>query len=209
MPRAVSLGVPEQKSSLGVVSEGPQEDIHADLRKAAIEVLASLRALEEVLRLDEGNSDNEVTLRTESPVESVGTASTAVDTSTTLTSQRPSSSARSTDRSESDDYYYEDEDEYNLNALAQTDVDDTHTQTWEERLVAEDRKYRDMAESDSTGSDRAHVEESVARWLKVVERIFHVSQSETIEVGPWASPEIWEGRTRGQCTFWRRSWIGH
>lgn len=196
MPRAVSLGVPERKSSLGVVSEGPQEDVHSDLRKAAIEVLASLRALEEQLRVADVVSD-EIMPRSASPVESVGTASTAVGTSATVTSQRPSSSTQTTVHSDPDDYYYEDEEEYNLNALAQADAENAHTQTWEERLVAEDRKYRNLDENEAGGETLSHVEDSVAKWLKVVERIFHVSQSETVEIGAWTMPEQWEERSKG------------
>lgn len=198
MPRAVSLGGPERKSSLGVVTEGPQEDIHSDLRKVAIEVLASLRALEERLRIHVDAAD-EIT-RTTSPIESVGTSSTVVDSSTTVTSQRPPSSSRSGNLSEGEDLYYEDEEEYNLNALAQADAENAHTQTWEERLVAEDRKYREMDEQDE--GSRAQVEDSLVKWLRVVERIFHVSADDMTEVGSWVHASDWDGRPMGRSFIW-------
>jgi hypothetical protein len=53
------------------MQEAPQDDIQADLRKAAIEVLACLRALEEILRYDEGY--DEASRLTDSPIESTGT----------------------------------------------------------------------------------------------------------------------------------------
>lgn len=203
MPRAVSLGVPERKSSLGMVMEGPQEDVHSDLRRAAIEVLASLRALEETLRVyhDTTEDDSDDMQRTTSPIESVGTSSTTVDASTTVTSQRPSSSSRSTNFSDGDEYYQEDEEEYNLNALAAADAENAHTQTWEERLVVEDRRYRDVSDTaDIDGAeDRiGHVEDSVKKWLRIVERMFHVSRDEPAEMGSWVKPDMWEGLARGE-----------
>ena len=212
MPRAVSLGVPERKSSLGMVMEGPQEDVHSDLRRAAIEVLASLRALEETLRVyhDSTEEDSDDMRRTTSPIESVGTSSTAaVDAATTVTSQRPSSSSRSTNFSEGDEYYYEDEEEYNLNALAAADAENTHTQTWEERLVVEDRRYRDLSDAaEMAGAEEriGYVEDSVKKWLRIVERLFHVSRDEPAEMGSWVKPDIWEGLPKGEHKGLARAW---
>lgn len=200
MPRAVSLGVPERKSSLGMVTEGPHEDVHSDLRRAAIEVLASLRALEEVLRVyrDPAGEEPDEMIRTVSPIESVGTSSTTLDASTTINSQRPSSSSRSTNFSEGDEYFYEDEEEYNLNALAAADAENAHTQTWEERLVVEDRRYRDLSNAGDAEGRIGHVEDSVKKWLRIVERIFHVSRDEPAEVGSWVKLDMWEGLPKGE-----------
>lgn len=201
MPRAVSARRPEKKSSLGIVTGGPQEDIHSDLRRAAIDVLASLRALEETLRIYHDTQGLETTTRTSSPIESVGTSSPAFDASTTVTSQRPSSSSRSTNFSDPDDYDYEDEEEYNLNAMAIADAESAHTQTWEERLVAEDRRYEDLEEAKASGDQLVQVKDSVKKWLRIVERIFHVSRDEPAELGTWVKQELWEGRPKGEHPF--------
>ena len=201
MPWAVSLGVPERKSSLGIVMEGPQEDVHSDLRRAAIEVLASLRALEEVLRVTHDTEDDgsDGVIRTSSPIDSVGTgtSSTTLDASTTITSQRPSSSSRSTNLSEGEEFY-EDEEEYNLNALAAADAENAHMQTWEERLVVEDRRYRALSETGDAQDRIGHVEDAVKKWLRIVERIFHVSRDEPAEIGSWVEPGMWDGLPRGE-----------
>jgi hypothetical protein len=194
MPRAVSLGVPSRVSSLGILEEGPQEDMQADLRKAAIEVLACLRALEERMRLDhdftgygQGSTD-----RTESPIESTGSASTNLNTDTDTTSLRPSSGAN--------DFhdYEDDEEEYNLNALALAEFENQqHTQTWEERIVADGREYKEMDTSDASQEWLNHLKDSVTRWINVVERIFRMPRDGATELESWAQPEMWHGRSRG------------
>jgi hypothetical protein len=196
MPRAVSLGVPERKSSLGILQEGPQPDIQADLRKAAIEVLACLRALEEVLRYDEGYEgiDNGRPSRlTDSPIESTGTGSTTLGTDTAQTSLRPPSTGP-----EYDDYG-DDEEEYNLNALALADAEnEQHTRTWEERIVAEGRRYSEIDTLDSSTERLSHLKDSLSRWIAVVERIFQVPKEGSNDVEEWAKPELWHERPSGE-----------
>jgi hypothetical protein len=195
IPRAVSLGVPERKSSLGVLPEGPQDDIHADLRRAAIEVLASLRALEEILRYDEeyeGDGEPRAGL-TESPIQSTGTGSTTLGTDTAQTSLRPPSAGP-----EYEDYG-DDEEEYNLNALALADAEnDQHTQTWEERIVAEDRRYSDMDTLNPSTERLSHLKDSLSRWIGVVERIFQSPREGANDVEDWAKSELWFEKPRGE-----------
>jgi hypothetical protein len=193
MPRAVSLGVQNRPSALGVLEEGPQEDMQANLRKAAIEVLACLRAMEEHMRLehlDSGFSQERETARTESPIESTGSASTTLDTNTASTSIRPSSEYQD---------YEDDEEEYNLNALALAEFEDQqHTQTWEERIVADGRQYKEIEALDQSPEWLNHLKDSLSRWINVVERIFRMPREGTMELESWAKPEMWQGRPRGE-----------
>jgi len=200
MPRAVSLGVPERKSSLGALPEAPQNDIQADLRRAAIEVLACLRALEEIMRVhDHGGHDGDGASRaglTDSPIESTGTGSTTLGTDTAQTSLRPPSS-----EPEYDDYG-DDEEEYSLNALALADAEnEQHTQTWEERIVAEGRQYSGIDTLDPSVSRLGHVKDSLARWIAVVERIFQAPSEGANDLEDWAKSQLWYEKPRGQCTL--------
>ena len=198
MPRAVSLGTPARKSSLGVMQEPPQDDIQADLRKAAIEVLACLRALEETLRYDEGYDG--ASRLTDSPIESTGTGSSTLGTDTAQTSLRPPSTGP-----EYDDYG-DDEEEYNLNALALADAEnEQHTRTWEERIIAEGRQYREFDNLGPVTERQVHLKEALSRWIAVVERIFQVPKEAANDVEDWAKQELWYGKPRGkQLTQARR-----
>jgi hypothetical protein len=195
MPRAVSLGVPERKSSLGIPDEGPQADVQADLRRAATEVLACLRALEEVMRRDvdfTGSEDGSAARRTDSPLESTGTGSTTLDTNTPQTSIRPPS----------EEDYEDDEEEYNLNALALADAEnEQHTQTWEERIVAEGRQYSDLDTLDPSTERLVHLKERLSRWIGVVEGIFQVPKEGANEIEAWAKPDLWDDKPRGEFSY--------
>lgn len=202
MPRAVSLGVPERRSSLGVMQEVPQDDIQADLRRAAIEVLACLRALEEILRCDQEyeGEDGPRSRLTDSPIESTGTGSTTLGTDTAQTSLRPPSTG-----SEYDDYG-DDEEEYNLNALALADAEnEQHTKTWEERIIAEGRRYKEFDNLGPTTERHVHLSEALARWINVVERIFQVPKESANDVEDWAKADLWYGKSRGELLYWLRS----
>jgi hypothetical protein len=201
MPRAVSLGMPARKSSLGVMQEPPQDDIQADLRKAAIEVLACLRALEEILRHDEGYEG--ASRLTDSPIESTGTGSTTLNTDTAQTSLRPPS----TEAGHED--YGDDEEEYNLNALALADAEnEQHTRTWEERIIAESRQYREFDNLGPITERQVHLKEALSRWIAVVERIFQVPKEGANDVEDWAKQELWYGKPRGkQLTQARRTML--
>ena len=191
MPRAVSLGMPARKSSLGVMQDAPQGDIQADLRKAAIEVLACLRALEEIFRCEEGYGG--ASRLTDSSIESTGTGSTTLDTDTAQTSLRSPSIQPGLED------YEEDEEEYNLNALALADAEnEQHTRTWEERIIAEGRQYREF-DSLGPGTEReVHLKEALTRWIVIVERIFQVPKEGANDVEDWAKQELWYGKPRGE-----------
>lgn len=197
MPRAVSLGVPNTTSALGVLEEGPQEDMQADLRKAAIEVLACLRALEENMRLEARHSGFIRDHDAAGIIESNDSASTNLGTDTASTSVRP--------LSEANDYhdYQDDEEEYNLNALALAEFENQqHTQTWEERIVADERQYMEIEALDRTPEWLKHLKDSLSRWINVVERIFRMPREGALEIELWAKPELWHGRSRGMTIMW-------
>jgi hypothetical protein len=204
MPRAVSLGVPERKSSLGVMQEAPQVDIQADLRKAAIEVLACLRALEEILRYEEGYDEGiaRPSRLTDSPIESTGTGSSSLGTDTAQTSLRPPSTGPGYDD------YGDDEEEYNLNALALADAEnEQHTRTWEERIVAEGRQYGEFDNLGPITERQVHLKDALSRWIAVVERIFQVPQERANDVEDWAKQGLWYGKPLGKLMQAMRSML--
>ncbi len=199
LPRAMSYGVVKRKSSLGSVEESQaKEDALTDLRKAAIEVLGGLRGLEEELRIHlDPDVEEEKELEHRGSASPLGAASvgssSALDTvSTDLTSYRPPSSNSET-TSQIDDYLEEDND-YSLNALAQTGAIQHH-ETWEERILSEDRQYRELEEEE----ERVRVvREFVRRWIMVVDRIFSVGAVPEDEgVAEWAV-ESWDSRPLGR-----------
>lgn len=224
MPRAVSLGLPERKSSLGVLQESSNsqdEDAHADLRKAAWEVLAGLRTLEERLRtvpLTGGGQDpldppRPHSGRDTSPASETGEASSsstndiyttagsstssANETFTTAaTTLRPSSALSDIPPGKASDLYLvDDETEYNLNAMAEPNIEEKQMQTWEERIVAENREYSVTSEEEWQVVTQG-LRRSVEKWMGVVEKMFLGSK-----VGPgdesWVKAELWDGRSRG------------
>ncbi|EIW65775.1 hypothetical protein TREMEDRAFT_13823, partial [Tremella mesenterica DSM 1558] len=165
LPRAVSTGQPTKKSSLGPGDVIQDEDPYLELRKTALDVLAQLRALEERLR---------------------------IKNDTPPTSLRPTSAASGTSGvfSEPEGYYFDDEEEYNLNALAR-DEDIRHLLTWEERIIAEQREYRQLDEEEwESGGKLAR--ESVTNWVTVVETLFAVEGGQMVDIPPWAL-STWNG----------------
>ena len=194
LSRAVSLGVPEYKSSHAPVAG---DDVMADLRKADLEVLAGLRGLEERLRIQRDTTkDEDSQINIDRPSSSVEAASQSCASApdmdfTGLTFTRPSSAA-STAYSQSENYF-EEEDEHSVNSLAHTG-EVQHVQTWEDRIISEDRYYRNLQEEEEREQG---VRESVRRCVMISEKIFLVG---TVEedggVEEWAI-ETWEGRTLG------------
>ncbi|OCF40418.1 hypothetical protein I317_05785 [Kwoniella heveanensis CBS 569] len=190
-PRAVSGGsyTTERKGSLGRTdNRGGDDDILGDLRKAALDVLAALRALEERLRVirDEGKdgeegvgSELEQRSPTPTPLEEgdhsdqfqftpPGDEGDARMSTSALNRETPPVF------SEPEGYYDSDEDDlFNVNALAQADTnpDSDHTTTWEERIVSEKREYRVLDDSEWEREARA-TREGVGKWVAVVERMF-------------------------------------
>jgi hypothetical protein len=179
MPRAVSS--PSAPSRLG---QEVKDDGMGELRKAALDVLAGLRALEERLRLVEVPSKLPSPVRSLSP--GVSSGSSVVETDST----RPTSTT-----STEPETYDSDDGEYSFNTFAQDGQEETgHGQTWEERIVAEAREYRDLGEEDETVDG---VREAVRRWIGVVEGLFNVREGDVGELEDWAR-EHWEGRPLGE-----------
>lgn len=191
LPRAVSYGTTERKSSLAPVEDANVKvDLLGDLRKAAIEVLTGLRGLEECLRLDAGGgtpSQSGITVPSE--VGSRPSSSLGI-------SRRPGSAFSGSIYTETDEYYDEDA-EYSLNALAEgSAIDDRPVETWEERIVSEGRQYRDLEEDRER--ERA-VRESVKKWIGRVERLFVVGEMSFVELEGWVRND-WAGRDMGESS---------
>ncbi|RXK38462.1 hypothetical protein M231_04227 [Tremella mesenterica] len=199
LPRAVSTGQPTKKSSLGPGDVIQDEDPYLELRKTALDVLAQLRALEERLRIKTMDSEPPLSaLRLRELVSpagrtsSVDSASVQETDDTPPTSLRPTSAASGTSGvfSEPEGYYFDDEEEYNLNALAR-DEDIRHLLTWEERIIAEQREYRQLDEEEwESGGKLAR--ESVTKWVTVVETLFSVEGGQAVDIPPWAV-STWNG----------------
>ncbi|ORY33013.1 hypothetical protein BCR39DRAFT_520717 [Naematelia encephala] len=197
LPRAVSYGAPERRSSLGlpVLAEEKKEDSLADLRKSALEVLASLRGLEERLRILPLVEHASFSLGPEtlSPVREMSTGSSSMTEtetetgSTAPTSHRPESSmsAMYSER----EIYSDEEDEYNLNVLAQDGGTERHIETWEERIVLEGREYEKLQIGDE--------KDCVRRWIGAVERLFFGEESlkATEEAEEWVLDQGWENKS--------------
>lgn len=180
MPRAVSSSsAPRARSSLG---HEVKDDGMGELRKAALDVLAGLRVLEERLRIVEVPSKLPSPVRALSPGVSSGSSVVGTD-STRPTSAEP-------------DTYDSDEGDYSFNAFAQDGQEVGEGRTWEERIVAEGREYRDLGEEDDKVDG---VREAVRRWIGVVEGLFNVREGDVGELEDWAR-EHWEGRPLGMCT---------
>lgn len=91
------------------------------------------------------------------------------------------------------------ETEYNLNTLAAADTETQQvTQTWEERIVAENRVYQQLSE-DEWQEMTAGVRESIQRWIAVVVRMFAVGNSVDVP-GAWVDAVAWDGRSRGESS---------
>jgi hypothetical protein len=197
LPRAVSYGLPERKSSLGATAPvSAQDDALADLRKAALEVLAGLRALEERLRTQARSPPIIPELdRAISPIAESTSSSSVISGDTPSTSLRPESSAGVYDEPEE---LEDDEQEYNLNILAAAEGEmEKHLETWEERIVSEGRGYRAMEVAEGVKE-----RDAVRRWVGVVERLFEVQPGKE-EMPKWAV-ESWEGRLMGEShLMWR------
>lgn len=190
LPRAVSHGSnPPRKSSLGPSSfnDAPSKaDELAELRKAALEVLGGLRALEESLRIEVETP----------PRPRYDTITSESDTTaSSILSDQESARPTSTTFTEPD-IYDSDEEDYSLNALAQHHNENAHLVTWEDRIIQEGRMYREM-ESDEERWD--NVRDSVRKWVGVVEHMFGVREGQTPgELEEWAKDQ-WQGRETGQC----------
>jgi hypothetical protein len=193
----VSYGLPERKSSLGATAPvSAQDDALADLRKAALEVLAGLRALEERLRTQARSPPIIPELdRAISPIAESTSSSSVISGDTPSTSLRPESSAGVYDEPEE---LEDDEQEYNLNILAAAEGEmEKHLETWEERIVSEGRGYRAMEVAEGVKE-----RDAVRRWVGVVERLFEVQPGKE-EMPKWAV-ESWEGRLMGEShLMWR------
>ncbi|WVF65347.1 hypothetical protein IAT40_000073 [Kwoniella sp. CBS 6097] len=193
-PRAVSGGyATERKSSLGrsEVAGNQDEDILGDLRKAALDVLAALRALEERLRVirdndnDEGEDEGSALSRRsptptpmaedDDPNLSASSSDQGIDIAqSSSASCNADSGSTSMVFSEPEGYYDSDEDDlFNVNALAQNQADNHNhnTTTWEERIVSERREYRVLDDNEWEREARA-TREGVGKWVAVVERMF-------------------------------------
>lgn len=203
LPRAVSLGHPERKSSLGPSTDVP--DPITSLRRAALDVLSNLRILEEKLRVVQVTGSPSTTFivaardQTASPtlLSDSGGTTRDLDASheqTPPSSFRPLSSASGTSGmySEPEIYGYDDDEEYNFNALAQ-DEETKHTFTWEERIIAEDREYRQLSD-ESWEEEGSKIRDAAQKWIGVVEQIFAID-STTTSLPAWAEQD-YEGTER-------------
>lgn len=213
IPRAASYSVTERKSAFPTGLDGTEQ--LGDLRKAAIEVLATLRKLEEEFRIHadppaptgeaalSGHEAEEELVSSEAPDdqanspllgESWPSTSSGDEYYTAMTTQRPGSSgSQQVDEGEPDD-----EEEYNFNALAQAEGESSYRlETWEERIVSEGRTYRqfDQIQPETRPSERER--EAVKRWLAVVDGLF--GETSTGRSTPqWAAEREWDGRPLGE-----------
>jgi hypothetical protein len=165
----------------------------AELRRAALDVLAGLRSIEESLRTPLNVHSEEEVDRQLSPIgETSETSSSALDVSSTgPNSIRPQSAASGTYSQL--ETYLDDEEEYSFNSMAQTGEIE-HVQTWEERLVSEGREFRSLEEQED--KERS-VRESVRKWILTAERVFLVGAlEEDVRVEEWAM-DSWEGKVLG------------
>ena len=184
LPRAVTYAAGQRKSSLGPLEEvDAGADFLGDLRKGALEVLAGLRGLEEHLRVDLEHPPPRAhpSLSSSSPFESSFTAPTSL---------RPGSSCSVSEQEE----YSDDEENYSLNALAQSSAEIESVETWEERIVSEGREYHALNEE---GEKERSVVKSVEKWIAAVEKTFAVGYVQESEVEQWAK-EIWDGEVIGR-----------
>lgn len=194
VPRVSSSNLPQRQSSLSAIGEA-ESDYLADLRKAALEVLAGLRSLEERLRIRDASPLTQPTpaggsRRGSAHELSIPTPqdSRPASSSSNLASEPDSYNA--TPAEEGDDF------DFNLNLLA-ADVDlHKHLQTWEERIVAESRTYREPVEGEGVGE-----REAVKWWCGVVEGLFlREVEPEQGGRGKWVDAN-WEGRDLGELFF--------
>lgn len=186
LPRAVSgQALPERKSSLGMQHE--RSDEFAELRRAALEVLAGLRGMEERLRLFPTATSDQVASS------SSGLSTTSIDNMS-----RPNSSLSGI-TSEPESFTDPDEEDWNMNVLAADGDLHRHIETWEERIAAEGREYIAVGPGD-IGKER----EAVRRWVGVVDRLFR-AEGEGDALGRWVEGN-WEGRESGEYML---SWIGY
>ncbi|WWD21204.1 hypothetical protein CI109_105688 [Kwoniella shandongensis] len=212
LPRAVSAGNAtgnERKSSLGI-DDVDGANIHkddglADLRKAALEVLSAIRALEERLRLE--LKEEEEAERALSPV-SGGEGDEPHDPDisfvSNLTNENDTtlpSPISPTLHTEPEGYIdpEEEEDEYNLNVLAQEESQ-AERKTWEEGIEVERRQYKVLEDTEWEKEARG-TREGVGKWVGQVERLFTFALGNETqrEIEIWAKgDEEWEGRTLEQ-----------
>ena len=199
LPRAVSLGQPERKSSLGPLAEEIPDPITA-LRKAALDLLSGLRVLEERLRVTREVDPQSTSIFIHQPRDQTASPSLLSDSSvqnrerdasqedTPPSSFRPLSSASCTSGmySEPDIYAFDEDEDYNLNALAQ-DEETKHTFTWEERIIAEDREYRQLS-VEAWEEEGRKVRDAAQKWVGIVEQIFAID-SAVISLPAWAEAE--------------------
>nr|ODN90459.1 hypothetical protein L203_01568 [Cryptococcus depauperatus CBS 7841] len=178
LPRAVSCPI-ERK-----ISDKKEQDVLYDLRKSALEVLTNLRGLEERLRVDKLDVNEDLD-------EYVSLASSTAG-ETTITGSALSSEP---------DYDTEyDSDSYNLNALAQEGDDSIRvSHAWEERISLEEREYRALEEQGWEKEARG-TREGVGKWVGAVERLFVVGgKSEDDEkLATWVVDEEWGGNFLGR-----------
>jgi hypothetical protein len=194
LPRAVSY--PASATSPRPPNQ-PKEDGLAELRKAALDVLAGLRTLEESLRVDPIRGE----CLTASPVDCLGgdaracspedPGSVSSDSHSGMSDFTRPTSTGLTDVAEED---FDEEDEYNINALVAEEAVGP-TQTWEERIVSEAREYRDLNEE---GEKLEGLRDAVKRWIGVVEGLFGVQEGSP-ELEDWAR-EDWTGRPLGESS---------
>ena len=187
------FSVPSRPNSLPVPPPDPSQKARrprkesqelTDLRRTALEVLAALRALEEDLRQQ---ATETLSLEALSPTLSSSEMTDPDAPSTAPTSIRPPSVAGFSDTEALD----QDDDGYNVNLLAQGL--DRHVQTWEERLVDEERDYGVPSDWEQATSN---LRQALARWSAAVEAVFTAATT-SAEVAAWAE-ESWEGSELGK-----------
>lgn len=171
--------IPTRSASGGVqtIQAGsPAPDASAPVRRAALDLLTSLRTLEERLRVKH-DAPSVVVIDESlvaSPVEVASGASLDRPTSASptpdlrrlsLSSNRPSTSSL-------DDSLFSDDEDWNINDVArQADALVRPYEAWEDRLIAEDRAYR-ISEDAQWSAECVAVRDAARRWAAAVERMF-------------------------------------
>ncbi|WWC72891.1 uncharacterized protein I206_106855 [Kwoniella pini CBS 10737] len=160
-------------------TRGFKGDLLSELRKAALEVLTQLRELEESLRVSD---------RSKSPTEdrpfSPGTDE--------ISGSGSGNGSGSGIFIEPDNYDSEEDELYNPNNLATNSEDTSHLTNWEDRILSEQREYKDL-DDNSWEKEARGTREGMGKWVGVVEQLFVFTHEDgKKELEDWAK-DSWEG----------------
>ncbi|WWC91010.1 uncharacterized protein L201_005950 [Kwoniella dendrophila CBS 6074] len=201
--RTVSSGIMnnERKTSLGKSNEtgnnDKQKDILGELRKAALEVLTTLRELEENLRV-QGNEEEDEMGRSDmnTPFSSAERPFSPCEEGSGIFSSEP----------DAEEYDSEEDELYNPNNLASDKENNQNLMTnWEDKILIEKREYIDLDDQQWEKKAR-NTRENIGKWVGVVESLFSFNRNnpdgnqninhtgDNGQVEDWIKNEDWENR---------------